>query len=47
MINESEEVVVLLMEIEPDKRLSLVHYKRMKPITNIKDLSTIEQMEQF
>ena len=35
------------MENESDKRLSLVHDKRMKPIMNISDLNTIEQLEQF
>jgi len=32
---------------ESDKRLNLAHDKRMKPIMNINDLNTIEQMEQF
>jgi hypothetical protein len=30
---------------ESDKRLNLVHDKRMKPIMNINDLNTIEQLE--
>ena len=32
---------------ESDKHLNLVHDKRMKPIMNINDLNTIEQLEQF
>lgn len=32
---------------ESDKRLSLGHDKKMKPIMNINDLNTIEQLEQF
>ena len=30
-----------------DKHLNLVHDKRMKPIMNINDLNTLEQLEQF
>jgi hypothetical protein len=37
----------LLMINESDKRLNLVHDKRMKPIMKLNDLNTIEQMEQF
>ena len=47
MKNESWRRAVFLTENEPDKRLNLVHDKRMKPIMNINDLNTIEQMEQF
>ena len=32
---------------ESDKPLNLIHDKRMKPIMNINDLNTIEQLEQF
>lgn len=38
---------VFLTENESDKRLNLVHDKRMKPIMNINDLATLEQLEQF
>ncbi len=38
---------VFLTENKPDKRLNLVHDKRMKPVMNISDLNTIAQMEQF
>ena len=38
---------VFLTENESDKRLNLVHDKKMKPIMNINDLNTIEQLEQF
>jgi hypothetical protein len=32
---------------EPGQRLNLVHDRRLKPITNINGLKTIEQLEQF
>jgi hypothetical protein len=32
---------------DPDKRLSLVHDRRMKPTMNINGLKTIGQLEQF
>jgi hypothetical protein len=38
---------VFLTENESDKRLNLVHDKKIKPIMNINDLNTIEQLEQF
>jgi hypothetical protein len=41
MINESEEVVVLLTENEPDKRLNFGHDKRLKPIMNNPTLSAL------
>ena len=47
MLNESEGVPVFLTENESDKRLNLVHDRRMKPIMNINELNTIEQLEQF
>jgi hypothetical protein len=35
------------MKNESDKRLTLLHDKKMKPTMNINDLNTIEQLEQF
>ncbi|MEY3759054.1 MAG: hypothetical protein RIR39_545 [Pseudomonadota bacterium] len=32
---------------EPDKRLNLIHDRRMNLIMNINDLKTIEQLEHF
>ena len=40
-------MAVFLTENESDKRLNLVHDRRMKPIMNINDLNTIEQLELF
>ena len=37
----------MLTENESDKRLNLVHDKRMKPVMNINDLNTIAQMEPY
>ena len=40
-------MAVFLTENESDKRLNLVHDRRMKPIMNINDLNTLEQLELF
>ncbi len=42
-----EKDILFLTDNESDKRLNLVHDRRMKPIMNINDLNIFEQLEQF